>query len=69
MPSSTDSKMTSPEERRREIASILALSVLRYRRMAKLGLPATPPESSPQAQNGLEVSRASRLHVVDGAAG
>jgi hypothetical protein len=54
---------------RREIASILAQGILRYRRMAKLGLPAIPTESCPQAENGLELSRESRLHVADGAAG
>ena len=59
----------TPEQRRREIAAILALGILRFRRMARLGLPATPPESSPQTQNRLEVSRESRLHVADGSAG
>ena len=64
----TPDSMT-PDERRREVASIIALGVLRFRRMAQLGLPPTPPESCPQSQNGLEVSRESRLHVTDGSAG
>ena len=69
MPSVKAPESMTPDERRREVASILALGVLRYRRMARLGLPATAPESRPQAENGLELSRESRLHVPDGSAG
>jgi hypothetical protein len=64
---------TSPDvpvaERRRQVATILAQGVHRYRRMAQMGLPAVEPESCPQSQNGLEVSRESRLHVADGSGG
>lgn len=69
MPSVKAPESMTPDERRREVASILALGVLRFRRMARLGLPATPAGSRPQAENGLEQSRESRLHVADGSAG
>lgn len=69
MPSVRAPESMTPDDRRREVASILALGVLRFRRMAKLGLPASPAESHPQAENGLELSRESRLHVAAGAAG
>jgi hypothetical protein len=59
----------TPDERRREVASILAMGILRFRRMAKLALAAAPPQSYPQPQNGLELSRESRLHVGGGSAG
>jgi hypothetical protein len=69
MPSVKAPESMTPDERRREVASILALGVLRFRRKAKLGLSATPAESHPQAENGLELSRGSRLHVAAGSAG
>lgn len=69
MPSVHTPESMTPDARRREIASILALGILRYRRIAKLSLSATPAESRPQAENGLELSRESRLHVADGSAG
>lgn len=69
MPVANPHDQLTPDARRREVASILAQGILRYRRMARLGLPATPPESRPQAENGLELSRESRLHVANGSAG
>ena len=58
----------SPDQRRHEIATILAEGVLRNYRSAKLGM--SPVQKSyPQPQNPLEVSRESRLHVGDGSAG
>ena len=69
MPSAQAPDSMTPDERRREVAAILALGVLRFRRIAQLGLPATPLESCPQSPNGLEVLRESRLHGADGSAG
>ena len=62
-------KSMTPDRRRREIAVILAQGVLRYRRIAKLGLPTIEPKTSPQPQNCLELSGESRLHVADGSEG
>lgn len=69
MPSVQAPESMTPDERRREVASILALGVLRLRRMAKLDLPMSPPKSYPQDQTRLELSRESRLHVGGGSAG
>lgn len=68
MPSIQTPDSMTPDERRREVASILALGIMRFRRMARLGLPTTPPESHPQTENDLELLRQSRLHVADGSA-
>ena len=40
MPSAQAPDSMTPDERRREVAAILALGVLRFRRMAQIGLPA-----------------------------
>jgi hypothetical protein len=69
MPSVQTPDSMTPDTRWREVASILARGILRYRRMARLGLSATPLESRTQAENDLELSRESRLHVADGSAG
>ena len=69
MKSSREPESMTPDQRRREIAAILAQGVLRLRRLAKLGLLPSAPESYPQSQVGLELSRASRLHVGNGSAG
>lgn len=59
-----DSRLT-PEQRRREIAAILARGVLRSRSM--LGVPpeSTAPDSDDAPpENGLDVSATSRPHVT-----
>lgn len=62
-------ELMTPDDRLREVASIIAQGVLRLRRMPNLGLSAMAPQSSPQSHNCLEVSPESRLHVADGSAG
>ncbi len=57
------------DQRRREIAAILAEGVLRQCRLVRLGLLPATPESYPQSQIDLDVSRESRLHVGSGSAG
>ena len=67
---SDDPADLTPEQRRREIAAILARDVLRLHGMHQLAPEMAapgPPEHSPEsAQNGLEVSATSRPHVTCG---
>ena len=64
---SDDSRLT-PEQRRREVASILARGILRLRAMARTGPDSgdsDATEHAPQpAQKALEVSATSRPHVT-----
>lgn len=57
-----DPARPSPDDRRREVAAILATAILRLRNRAALP-PAKPPDSSPA---GLEVSPETRLSVHRG---
>jgi hypothetical protein len=70
MHSPDDSTSLTPDQRRREIAAVLARGVLRLHGMhqpAPESAPLEPPEHSPEsAQNGLEVSAPSRPHVTCG---
>ena len=59
----------SPTDRRREIASILAKGVTRWRRRAKAAGIIDAQESTPGRETGLELSRGTRLSVVDGTRG
>lgn len=65
MPACTEPTL-SPVERRRQVAAILAKGVIRLRRMNQRGGFTHAPESSPDAQNGLEFPGETRLSVVDG---
>lgn len=69
MKSPREPEAITPDQRRREIAAILAQGVLCCRRMATLRPLPDSPESYPHPQNPLELSRESRLHVGDGSAG
>lgn len=68
MPSRTEAPL-SPTERRREVASILARGVVRWRRQAKSTAISDAQESAPAAENRLELSRKTRLSVSDGTRG
>jgi hypothetical protein len=60
----------TPEQRRREIAVILARGILRLqstRQLAQESAPCGPPDDAPDPlQKGLEVSATSRPHVTGG---
>jgi hypothetical protein len=68
MPNRTDAPL-NPAERRRQVASILARGVVRWRRQAKLTRLIDAQESAPAAENRLELSRETRLSVSDGTRG
>jgi hypothetical protein len=68
MPSRTDAPL-SPAERRRQVASILARGVMRWRRQAKSTAIIDAQESAPTGRNPLELSRETRLSVSDGTRG
>ena len=65
MPSHLECSTLSPDDRRREVASILAKGVIRWRQRAKTARLKHAPESAPPAENGLEVSAETRLSVSD----
>ena len=68
MPRRTETQYTSPDERRREVAAILARGVLRWRGQAGTeGIAPTPDGNSPDS--GLELSGETRLSVSDGTRG
>lgn len=68
MPTRTEAPL-DPSERRRQVASILARGVVRWRRRAKAAAIIDAQESSPTAENRLELSRETRLSVSDGTRG
>ncbi len=69
MPDSDHASSLTPEQRRSEIAAILARGLLRHRRMAKAAAASPPLEIRSQTQNCLDLPRESRLPVVTGSAG
>lgn len=68
MPKRTDAPL-DPAERRREVASILARGVVRWRRHVEATGISDVQESVPAAINRLELSRETRLSVSDGTRG
>lgn len=68
MPKRTDAPL-DPAERRRQVASILARGVVRWRRQVKSATISDVRESAPAAKNRLELSRETRLSVSDGTRG
>ena len=68
MPPRTDAPL-SPTERRRQVASILARGVVRWRRQVKSAAISDAQESAPTGENRLELSRETRLSVSDGTRG
>lgn len=68
MPKRTDA-LLDPAERRRQVASILARGVARWRRNARATTISDAQESAPTAENCLELSRETRLSVSDGTRG
>lgn len=68
MPKRTDAPL-NPAERRRQVASILARGVVRWRRRVKTIGISDAQESPPAAENRLELSRETRLSVSDGTRG
>ena len=59
----------SPNERRRQVAAILARGVLRLRRSARIGGVTSDPEGESSSENGLEVLPETRLSASDGTRG
>jgi len=59
----------APDERRREVAAILARGVRRLRRIARIGGNTHAPESQNSAENGLELPAGTRLSVSDSTRG
>lgn len=69
MPRRTEARPLSAQERRREVAVILARGLLRLHRIARLGGNTPAPESSPERENGLDSRGETRLSVVHGTRG
>lgn len=68
MPTRADAPL-DPSERRRQVASILARGVIRWRSGVKSTAISDARESAPSAENRLELSRETRLSVSDGTRG
>lgn len=68
MPMRTEAPL-DPSERRRQVASILARGVIRWRRQARLSTTSDAQVSAPEAETRLELSRKTRLSVSDGTRG
>lgn len=68
MPKRTDA-LLDPAERRRQVASILARGVARWRRQVKATTISDAQKSAPAAENRLELFRETRLSVSDGTRG
>ncbi len=69
MPSRTEASSMPANERRREVAAILARGVLRLRRVAQIGGIMHAPKSQDLRENGLELPGETRLSVSDGTRG
>ena len=68
MPTRTDAPL-SPADRRRQVASILAKGIIRWRRRAKSAGIINATESPQNADTGLELSGETRLSVSEGTRG
>jgi hypothetical protein len=68
MPKRTDAPL-DPAVRRRQVASILARGVVRWRRQVKATTISDAQKSRPAAETCLELSRKTRLSVSDGTRG
>ncbi|MCG3127344.1 MAG: hypothetical protein CHACPFDD_02203 [Phycisphaerae bacterium] len=68
MPKRTDA-LLDPAERRRQLATILARGVIRWRRHVKAATISDVLESARGAENRLELSPKTRLSVSDGTRG
>jgi len=69
MPRRPEMPSLSADERRREVAAILARGVFRLRQINQTGGFTHAPKSLPDRQNGLELSGETRLSVSDGTRG
>jgi len=69
MPKRYANEQLSPADRRRELASLLAKGVVRWHRMAKGRGDFDAQKSSPGREIPLELSRETRLSVVNGTRG
>ncbi len=71
MPRRTEAPSMSADERRREVAAILARGILRLRRNGnvRIGGNMHAPESQGLSENGLELRGETRLSVSDGTRG
>ncbi|MCO6435720.1 MAG: hypothetical protein J5J06_01370 [Phycisphaerae bacterium] len=69
MPKQRADEHLSPGDRRREVASILAKGVVRWHRTARTTGNLDAQESSPRGEIALELSRETRLSVVNGTRG
>ncbi len=69
MPRWTEEHSMSPDDRRREVAAILARGVLRLRRIARIRRNVPVPESRDLSEKGLELPGETRLSASDGTRG
>ena len=69
MPRRAEAPSMSADERRRQVAAILARGVLRLRHIARIGGNTHAPESQNSPENGLELPGETRLSVPDGTRG
>lgn len=65
MPKHREDEHLSSADRRREVASILAKGVVRWRRRTKTADTFDAEKSSPGREIGLELGRKTRLSVVN----
>lgn len=68
MPTCTEPAL-SPADRRRQVASILAKGIIRWRRRAKAAGIIHAEKSPPSPETGLELPDQTRLSVSDGTRG
>ena len=69
MSTGNEAQFISPDERRREVATILARGVLRVRHIARISGNSRASETQGLAENGLEFSSETRLSASNGTRG
>ncbi|MCK6485487.1 MAG: hypothetical protein L6R00_15270 [Phycisphaerae bacterium] len=69
MPKQRADEHLSPADRRREVAAILAKGLVRWHRTTQTAGNLDAQKSSPRRKIGLELSRETRLSVVNGTRG
>ena len=69
MPRRTEVQPLSPDNRRREVAAILARGILRLRRNVRSGGNRHAQESQDSSENGLELPGETRLSVSESTRG
>ncbi len=69
MSTGNEAQFISPDERRREVAAVLARGVLRVRHIARISGNSRDSETQNLAENGLELLGETRLSASNGTRG